>query len=53
LGTVPGSTGNVVIPAGVVRYPTVFTSTEIKSILIQNGASINVVAGSELKRNGH
>ena len=52
-GVVPGITSNVFIPAGVDRYPIIFSATEIKSLSIQNGASVRVKTAINFKINGY
>lgn len=52
-GVVPGITSNVFIPSGVARYPIIFSPTEIRSLSIQNGASVTVKTAVHFKINGH
>jgi hypothetical protein len=51
-GVVPGINSIVIIPGGLLRYPIIFISTEIKSIELQSGSSITVVPGVLFKLNG-
>ncbi|MEO7309355.1 MAG: hypothetical protein ABIX01_03080 [Chitinophagaceae bacterium] len=51
-GVIPGINCNVLIPSGLARYPTLVNTVEIKSLTIQNGASVTVLANKELKING-
>ena len=51
-GTVPGINSIVIIPSAAVRYPTVFSSTEIRRLRLLNGASVTVQTGVILTLNG-
>ena len=51
-GFAPGITSDVLIPSGLARYPTVFNATEIKSIVLQNGAAVTVRPNVQLRLNG-
>lgn len=51
-GGVPTLTTNVVIPTGLSNYPIVGQNTEIKSLTLQQGATVTVNTGIELKLNG-
>jgi acetyl esterase/lipase len=48
----PEITSNVVIPSVVPHYPTVSVATEIKSIKLQPGSTVNMEPGILLKING-
>ncbi|MES2772884.1 MAG: hypothetical protein V4722_01780 [Bacteroidota bacterium] len=52
-GVVPVATSNVFIPSGKPWYPSIFTSTEIRSLSVQNGASVTVKTTVNFKINGH
>jgi hypothetical protein len=49
---VPGINTTVFIPGGLTRYPVIFSSQEIKKLIIQPGASCIVQSGTVLKLNG-
>lgn len=49
---VPGINAEVLIPSGRPRYPKLSTSTEIRRITLDPGASLQVNAGQSLKLNG-
>jgi hypothetical protein len=51
-GGVPWKYSNVIIPTGVLRYPIVPAYSEIKSLQVQNNASVIVSPGVLLKING-
>ncbi len=51
-GIVPGINSNVIVPSGRIRYPLVLLHTEIKSLRINPGASVNVGNGFSIKLNG-
>jgi ELWxxDGT repeat protein len=42
---VPGNQAKVYIPSGLVRYPTINTSTTVLSLTCQNGAVVNIAPG--------
>jgi hypothetical protein len=49
---VPGVLSIVIIPVGVLHYPLISNSTEIKSLQLQTGSSIIVKEGIVLKVRG-
>jgi hypothetical protein len=49
----PGITSVVIIPSGMPRYPTLLVSIEIKSLILQPGASVTINTPVQLKINGH
>lgn len=49
---VPGVTSVVIVPSGLARYPTVFGSTEVRSLALEPGATVTVPTGIQLKLNG-
>jgi hypothetical protein len=51
-GNMPTITSVVIIPSGLIRYPTVFISAEVKSLQLQAGSSVTVPSGIILKLNG-
>jgi hypothetical protein len=51
-GLVPANTSNVIIPSGLSRYPIVTGSTEVKSLLVQSGASVTINPDIQLKVTG-
>jgi hypothetical protein len=51
-GKLPDVNSIVYIPAGLPRYPIVFSFAEIKKLLLQNGATITVKSGVQFKLNG-
>jgi hypothetical protein len=50
--TVPGIRSNVIIPTGAIRFPILTAPTEVKTILLQPSASMQVEPGVEFKLNG-
>ncbi len=50
---IPDINSNVVIPSGLLIYPIVDTTAEIKSLFLQNGASLKVESNVKLKIDGH
>jgi hypothetical protein len=52
-GMVPGKLSDVVIPPGLLTYPTVSNSTEINSLIVQDGAILNVMPNIKLTISGH
>ena len=48
----PGINSVVVIPSGVLNYPTISITTEVKSLEVRTGATITVKTGVTLKLNG-
>jgi hypothetical protein len=50
---IPDINSNVVIPSGILIYPIVDTTTEIKSLFLQNVASLKVESNVKLKIDGH
>ncbi len=51
-GGVPWKYNHVIIPTGAPRYPIVPAYSEIKSLQVQNNATVNVLPGVVLKLNG-
>lgn len=39
-GTIPNSSSNIIIPSGLINYPTVNSDVSINSILIESGATL-------------
>ncbi|MCY7292986.1 MAG: hypothetical protein LH615_12475, partial [Ferruginibacter sp.] len=52
-GTLPNINSDVLIPAGLSRYPTVSFSYEIKSLLLQPGSTLIVLPTVNFKLNGN
>jgi hypothetical protein len=52
-GMVPGKLSDVVIPPVLLTYPTVSNSTEINSLIVQDGAILNVMPNIKLTISGH
>ena len=48
----PGINSVVVIPSGVLNYPLISVTTEVKSLEVRTGATITVKTGVTLKLNG-
>ena len=51
-GILPTLTSDVVIPSGAFLFPTVSANDEIRSLLLQTSASLNILNPAELKLNG-
>ena len=49
--TVPNVTSNVIIKSGVPNYPQVNVNAEVKSVIVQPGATLTVLSGFVLKTN--
>ena len=49
---VPANNSEVIIPAGLARYPDIIEKISIKSLKLENGATINVANGVELNITG-
>ncbi len=51
-GILPTLTSDVVIPSGAILFPTVSANDEIRSLLMQKSASLNILNPAVLKLNG-